>query len=133
MSSFVSLYIATAAVFFVIDFIWLSVMGQRFYAVHMGEIMREKPLMAVAGGFYLVYVVGVVVFAAQPAQGDVVKAALLGGLLGLIAYGTYDLTNLATLKSFPPIVAAVDIVWGTLLTGVSAAAGVFIVNLVRGG
>ncbi|MFP4313416.1 MAG: DUF2177 family protein, partial [Alphaproteobacteria bacterium] len=77
--------------------------------------------------FYCVYVVGVVVFAVQPAlqSGEWVTALSYGALLGLVAYGTYDFTNLSTLKDWPWQVSAVDIVWGTSLTALSAVLGFF--------
>jgi len=80
----------------------------------------------VAGLFYLAYLVGVVILVSAPAEGDIVKALLMGAVLGFVAYGTYDLTNLSTVAGFSPKVAVVDMAWGTLLTAVSAAGGVWI-------
>jgi uncharacterized membrane protein len=69
--------------------------------------------------FYLLFIVGMLIFAVRPAilPGRPDEALLLGALLGLISYATYDLTNLATLKDWPLVVTVVDLVWGTVLGG----------------
>jgi uncharacterized membrane protein len=43
-----------------------------------------------------------------------------GALLGFVAYATYDLTNLATLKGFSAKIVAIDLAWGTALTALVA-------------
>ena len=128
-------YLGTAIVFFAIDFVWLAFIAKSFYAQQLGPLMRESPNLTVAGVFYVVYVVGVVVFAVMPAvRADSWTTALvLGALLGLVAYGTYDATNLATLKNWPTIVSIVDVIWGTVLTAGSATAGYFVVRLLTPG
>lgn len=95
--------------------------------------MTDKPNLAIAGLFYLFYVVGVVILAVYPAleKQSWSTALIYGGLLGLVAYGTYDITNLATLKNWPPIVAVVDIIWGTLLTASVATISYFITVALR--
>jgi uncharacterized membrane protein len=125
---YVWLYLLSLVVFLGIDAVWLGVMSSRFYNPQLGDLMRDKPNLAVALVFYLVYVVGVLVLAVIPGvdAGSLGKAILFGALLGLVAYGTYDFTNLATVRGFPAIVAAVDVVWGTVLTGTVAAAGYMI-------
>ncbi|WP_291859955.1 DUF2177 family protein [Bradyrhizobium sp.] len=117
-------YIATGAVFLGADYVWLSrTMG--FYKNSIGHLLSEKPNLVAATAFYLIYVVGMVVFAVMPAarNDSWVSAVLLGGLLGLVAYATYDLTNLATLSRWPLIVTVVDLMWGTFVTALSALAG----------
>lgn len=120
------LYVACAVVFFPLDFIWLSTMGKTFYQREIGSLLLPNPNLAIAGVFYLAYLVGVVALVAAPAEGDILRALLYGAILGFVAYGTYDLTNLSTVKGFTPAVAIVDMAWGTALTGVTAAAGVWI-------
>lgn len=87
--------------------------------------MAASPKLGVALLFYLVYVVGVLVLVVLPAldAGSLAKAVLGGALLGLVAYGTYDITNLSTIQGWPVIVAVVDLAWGTTLTAVVSAAG----------
>jgi len=126
MTKYLILYAACALIFFPIDFIWLSTMGKTFYQKELGSLLLPNPNLVVAGLFYLAYLVGVVVLVAAPAEGDVGKALLLGALLGFVAYGTYDLTNLSTVNGFTPAVALVDMAWGTVLTAVTAAGGVWV-------
>jgi uncharacterized membrane protein len=122
-------YVATAIVFFALDFIWLST-AMKFYREQLGGLLLDQPNLAVAAAFYVVYVVGLVVLAVLPAaeNGTWVNALLAGALLGLVAYGTYDFTNLSTLKGWSVAVSLVDLAWGTFLSGVSATAGYFIVR-----
>ncbi len=128
MARYMSLYLASAVVFFVIDFVWLSLAGPTLYKREIGQLLLEQPNLLVAAGFYLFYVLGLVILVTAPANGDVVKALLMGAVLGFVAYGTYDLTNLSTMRGFTPTIAAIDMAWGTFLTAISAAAGVFLVN-----
>lgn len=126
MTKYLILYAACAAIFFPLDFIWLSTMGKTFYQKELGSLLLPNPNLVIAGLFYLAYLVGVVILVAAPAEGDVLKALLFGAVLGFVAYGTYDLTNLSTVKGFSPAVAAIDMAWGTALTAISAAGGVWI-------
>ncbi|PXA89062.1 DUF2177 domain-containing protein [Nostoc sp. 3335mG] len=123
VTRYLILYAATAIVFFPLDFIWLSTMGKSFYTRELGSLLLEKPNLVIAGLFYLAYVAGTVALVAAPAEGDVMKALVFGAILGFVAYGTYDLTNLSTVAGFSWKVAAVDMAWGTFLTATSAAAG----------
>lgn len=118
-------YAATLAAFLVIDFLWLGVAAKRFYAAQLGPLLRAHFNLPAVGAFYLVYVAGIVYFAVMPAlaEGSLATAALNGALLGLLAYGTYDMTNLATLKGWPLAMSLVDMAWGSCLTGGSAAVG----------
>lgn len=115
-------YLATAFVFLAIDYVWLAYIAKDFYARSIGHLMREVPDFGAAAGFYLIYVAGVVFFAVLPAE-SWKGAALRGALLGLLAYGTYDMTNLATLKGWPWKMAAVDMAWGMFLTASAALGG----------
>ena len=115
-------YGVTAIVFLGLDYVWLAWVAKDFYARSLGPLMREAPDFMAAGVFYLFYVAGIVFFAAMPAESW--KGALArGALLGLLAYGTYDMTNLATLKGWPWRMAAVDMAWGATLTALAALGG----------
>ena len=116
---FVPLYFVTLAVFFLIDMVWLGLAAKSFYRRHLGALMAPKVVCPAAILFYLLFIAGLIVFAVRPAlaAGAPVRALVLGALLGLIAYATYDLTNLATLKDWPVVVTVVDLVWGTALGG----------------
>jgi len=124
-AAFVKLYFATLMVFLAIDMVWLGVLAKGFYQRHIGDLLRPDVRWGAALLFYLIFVGGVLLFAVLPAleRASFRHAVLLGGLFGMIAYATYDLTNLATLRGFPPIVAVVDMVWGFVLTAVVAGAG----------
>lgn len=116
-------YALTAACFLGLDAAWLSLTVGRLYRPRMGALLLDPPRLGVAGGFYLLYVAGVVVFAVLPAlrEGDWTRATWAGALLGLVAYGTYDMTNLATLRGFPASIAVIDMVWGTVATATAAS------------
>ena len=118
-------YLAALLFLLVVDMVWLGLLMTNQYQEWIGPLMREQPLLAPAAAFYLLYPVGVVVFATRPAlqQKNWQQAALLGALFGLVAYGTYDLSNLATLKGWPLQLTLVDMVWGAALSCGSALAG----------
>lgn len=121
----VALYLLTALGFFAIDFVWLTRIAQGFYQTHLGHLLRQDPVVWAAVGFYALYLVGVVVFAVLPGleAGTVSRAVLLGGLFGLVAYATFDLTCMALFRDFPVIVVVVDLAWGTVLTSGTATIG----------
>lgn len=115
----------TFVVLLVIDMIWLGVIAKSMYQEAMGDLMSPNPRLAFAAVFYLAYPIGLLVFAIVPglaAQG-VMRAALMGGLFGLFCYATYDLTNLAVIRNWPLALSFIDIAWGTVVSGVAAAAG----------
>lgn len=115
----------TFVVLLVIDMAWLGFVAKGMYQQGMGELMSPQPRLAFAAVFYLLYPVGLVIFAIQPgieAQ-SVMRAAVLGGLFGMFCYGTYDLTNLAVIRNWPLGLSFIDIAWGALVSGVAAAAG----------
>lgn len=101
-----------------IDAVWLTTMAPKFYRKHMSGMLRKKPDFLAAVIFYLIYILGIIVFALSPAlqEGSILYALGLGGLLGFVMYATYDLTNQSTLKNWPKIVTVVDLAWGTFIT-----------------
>ncbi len=127
---YVIAYVSAAVVFLGLDYIWLSRVAIGFYRSQIGGLMLAQPNFIAAGMFYLVYVVGIVYFAVVPAlqNGSWMTAAFSGALLGLLAYGTYDMTNLATLKGWTVAMSAVDMAWGTVLTGTAATAAYFVAS-----
>lgn len=134
MGLYIVAYVATAAVFFGLDFIWLGKVATGFYRSQLGDMMLERPNFTAAGIFYLIYVAGLVYFAVQPylSGGSWGQAFIAGAILGLIAYGTYDMTNLATLKNWPLVMSLVDMAWGTVLSGTAAALGLLITRKLMG-
>lgn len=123
-------YLVTAVIFLGIDALWLSRVALGMYRRELGGLLLNKPNLAISGLFYLLFVLGVVVLAVVPALngGGWTQALWMGAVLGLAAYGTYDITNLATLKGWSLTVTLADLAWGTVLTGVSAAAATAIVT-----
>jgi uncharacterized membrane protein len=123
----------TAIVFLGLDFLWLTTIALGLYRRELGDLLLEKPSLAISAGFYLVYVAGIVFFCVMPALngGSWLTALGTGAVLGLVAYGTYDITNLATLKNWSTTVAVADLAWGTALTAVAAAAGTALTGLIR--
>lgn len=134
MMTYAVAYLSTAIVFFGLDFLWLGRVATGFYRSQLGDLMRERPDLVAAGLFYLAYVAGIVYFAVSPALagGGLRQAALSGAILGLIAYGTYDITNLATLRNWPLAMSLVDLAWGTLLTATAATAGAWLTQKILG-
>jgi uncharacterized membrane protein len=111
----------------VLDMIWLSTVGNAIYRPRLGALLLADPVLWAAALFYLVYVLGALVFAVLPAMMERSwrHALFFGALFGLFAYATYDLTNLATLRGWSVLVAFLDILWGMILTGIAATAGYF--------
>lgn len=124
-------YGGTALVFFTLDMLWLTVLGIGFYRAEIGALLLERPNLVPAVLFYLFYVAGLVGFAVLPAlnAGSWVWALVAGVALGLIAYGTYDMTNLATLRGWSLQISLIDMAWGGFLSGISALAGYYAVKL----
>lgn len=126
-------YLATGLSFAAIDAAWLSKMGPTFYKSQLGEMMLARPRFDAAIAFYLIYIAGIVFFAVAPAfghGGTGWKTALgYGAVLGFFAYATYDLTNRATLSTWPWKLTLVDMAWGTFLTGAAATAGFLVTRL----
>lgn len=120
----ITTYALTGLCFALIDSIWLRTMYMRLYQPELGEVLgglRLGPAIA----FYLIYIAGMMWFAVGPAlaNGRWQTALVQGAVLGFLCYATYDLTNYATLKVWSFKVTALDILWGTFLTGSAALAG----------
>lgn len=110
-----------------LDFLWLSNTSGPLYHRAVGAVMADNPNMAAAVAFYLIYILGILVFAVRPAlaSGDWRTAAIFGALFGFFAYATYDLTNLATLKVWSLRISLIDMAWGAALTATTAGIAAF--------
>jgi uncharacterized membrane protein len=115
---FIKLYLIALSIFLGIDMVWLLFVAKQFYAKHLGYLMSSTPNLIAAFLFYLLFIVGLVLFVITPAidNNSILQAALLGALFGLVTYATYDLTNLATIKDWPLLITIVDLAWGTVLS-----------------
>ncbi|GAA0399214.1 MULTISPECIES: DUF2177 family protein [Pseudomonas] len=115
-------YLGTLLAFLVLDGLWLGVLVGPTYKSLLGPLMLDQPRLLPAVLFYLLYVVGCVVFVVLPSVGWQ-RAARLGALLGLVAYGTYDLSNWATLQGWSAGLAVMDMAWGIVLTAACCTFG----------
>ena len=117
-------FLVVAAAFAVIDAIWLKTMNP-FYRGQIGELLADRPNLGYAVVFYVIYIAGIVFFALRPALdgGSWLSAVGYGAALGAFGYATYDLTNAATLKTWPLQLIIVDILWGAALTALATLAG----------
>ena len=131
MVQYATAYVATALVFLAVDYVWLSKVATRFYFDRIGHLLMDKPNMAAAGAFYIIYVVGIVVFAVAPAlkSESLATAVVYGAMFGFFTYATYDVTNYATLRNWPVIVTIVDVAWGSVLSAFSAGMGYTLTRL----
>jgi len=124
--SYLVAYGAVVVVFLAIDAVWLKTVMRPLFERYVADMLRDDPRLGAAAGFYLIYCAGVVYFAVLPAAeagGGPAMAARDGAILGLIAYGTYEATNYATLKGWDWRMVTIDVIWGTVLTAAAAAAG----------
>ena len=128
ISFYLKLYALTVPVFFTIDLIWLGVVAKGFYQKNLKYILSPDVNWTAAIVFYLIYIVGILVFAVLPgfAKDSWQHAALWGALFGFFTYATYDLTNLALLKDWPLNIVIVDILWGMVLCSVVAITSFYI-------
>jgi len=127
-------YVSTLVVFVAIDFVWLSVMANVLYRPALGDMLAAdfRPVPAVL--FYLIYAAGLTFFAVRPGlvTAKFGTSFLYGALLGFVAYATYDLTNQATLASWSTTLTIADLIWGSVLSAVSACAGHWITEKLNG-
>jgi uncharacterized membrane protein len=126
-------YALTFVVFFIVDMAWLGFIAKDLYKKYLGDFLSEQINWTAAVVFYLLFIVGVFIFAIMPSveKNSVVSAVTLGALFGFFTYATYDLTNLATLKGWPITIVFIDILWGSVLTAIVSTAGFYIVKYVQ--
>ncbi len=125
MAFYIKLYFATLFAFFVIDIAWLGLVARTFYRKQLEFLLSPTTNWAAAIIFYLLFIVGILVFVVLPGLEDnSLQATILrAALFGLVTYATYDLTNLATMKNWPLLVTIVDLAWGTVLSIVVSCVG----------
>jgi uncharacterized membrane protein len=123
MEKYIFSYIIATLSFFVIDILWLGLIARNFYRNQIGHLMADDVNWPAAIIFYLLFILGIVIFAVSPAldTGKLSTALIYGALFGFFTYATYDLTNLATLKDWPILMVVIDIAWGTFLSAAVAS------------
>jgi len=133
MKSIIFSYLLTFLVFLMVDLLWLGVIAKNIYKKYLGNFLSDRVNWTAAFIFYIIYVVGISVFAIYPAVhlGSAYNAMLMGALFGFFTYATYDLTNLATLKGWPLPIVIIDIIWGSVLGAMVSFSGFYIVRWVH--
>jgi uncharacterized membrane protein len=127
---FLTHYLITFIVFFAIDIVWLTLIARKLYARYLGYIMATNVNWIAAVLFYLLFIVGLLVFVIEPAlaKPDLAQLIFRAALFGLITYATYDLTNLATLKDWPLNITIIDLFWGTSLSTLVSVISVWLIG-----
>jgi uncharacterized membrane protein len=129
LKRYVVLYLATLIVLVPVDFLFLGVVAKGFFTSQVGNMLGEIRL-APAVLFYLLYVVGILVFVSGPLEARWQSTLLYGALFGLLCYATFDLTSLSLLRHWTWPVALLDVSWGTFVTALSSTAGLLVANYI---
>jgi uncharacterized membrane protein len=132
MKVFAITYFISLLLLLIFDAIWLLFIIKDFVSKSIGHLMAENVKVFPVLIFYPLYALAITVLVVFPAiNGDfsILKVLLFGGLLGLAAYGAYDLTNHATLTSWPAVMSVVDMSWGMIVTGGVSLLSFYLVNL----
>ncbi len=121
-------FIFVSTIFLIIDVLWLSITVKSLYRPALGDLLKDKPVMWAAVLFYIIYMIGVALIILKPALANdsILQALWTGVVLGVVAYGTYNLTNMATVKNWSASIVWIDMLWGGFLTGFSSAVGIYL-------
>ena len=126
------LYLSTAAIFLILDAIMLTLVMKPLFSRHIGPLMLTDIRMVPAAAFYAAYVAGLIYLVSIPALKTGAPVLIPAAIIGAMAYGTYEFTSYAIMKDWHWQMVATDTIWGTVLTGLSAWAGVAITRAVTG-
>lgn len=127
MLKYAAVYLALLLTMALVDALWLRVIAVSLYEDAMGPLLSTSPNLFAAAAFYLLFPLGLLIFAVLPAEASagVLQVAAKGALFGFFCYATYDLTNLAVVKGWPAGISIIDMAWGAFLSGLASAAGKF--------
>lgn len=127
MKAILTAYFVAGVTLLSVDLAWLGYVARDLYRREMGSLLAENFSIVPAAAFYLLYVAAIVYFAVSPAirTGQWSDAILPGAILGLVAYGTYDLTALAVVRDWPVRLSIIDMAWGTFLTALTAGVAAY--------
>lgn len=119
-------FAVTAVVFLILDAVWLGAMTRNLYQREIGDLLLPKPNFGAAAIFYVIYTAGLVHFCVVPGVigQSALRGLVSGGVFGIVAYATYDLTNLATLKGWSTTLVLIDIAWGAFASAVASTVAV---------
>ena len=128
IKSLLTAFIFASIIFLIIDVIWLSITVKALYRPHLGGLLRDQPIMWAAVLFYLIYMIGLSLIILRPAliNDSILQAFWTGIIFGVVAYGTYNLTNMATIKNWSSTIVMIDMIWGGILTGFSSAIAIYL-------
>ncbi len=127
MKRYAFLYLATFIVLIPIDFLFLGTVAKSFFTSQVGDMLGEIRL-APAILFYLLYVVGILIFVSGSPDATWQSTLLYGALFGFFCYATFELTSLSLLKHWTWPVVFVDVAWGTFVTAVASTLGLLIAD-----
>lgn len=126
-------YVILLVIFLAIDMVWLLGIAKGLYAQKLGYLMAARPNLPAALLFYLLFAAGLQFFVVNPAlvSGNWLSALLPGLFFGLVTYATYDLTNLATVKDWPVLITVLDLLWGSVVSGLTSLLGFWLIRLFK--
>ena len=127
MKRTIILYVATLLVIVPIDFLFLGLVAKGFFTSQVGDMLGTIRL-APAILFYLLYVVGILIFVSASPGATWQSTLLYGALFGFFCYATFELTSMSLLKHWTWPVVVVDVAWGAFVTAVSSTLGLLIAN-----
>ncbi len=134
MAVYALAYVLVLIIFIIFDSIWLASTTRSLYRPVLGEMLVDQLRVAPAAVFYLLYPLGIEIFAVVPGlkAGSIQPAIVYGALFGFFAYATYDLTNFATLRHWTAHITVIDLAWGAFATGASATIAYALTKAVAG-
>ncbi len=130
LSQYILVYFISTVIFFAIDMVWLGFIAKDFYRKQIGHLLSDTVQWPVAISFYLLFLLGLLIFVIAPAieSRSFSHALIFGALFGFFTYATYDLTNWSTLRDWPALVSIDDIAWGTILSATVATTTYWVVT-----
>ena len=124
------LYAVTTVIFLGLDAVMLNLHMQPLFQRFLGDQILAEIRIVPAGLFYLAYTAGLIYLVSLPALKTGSAIIIPAAIIGAMAYGTYEFTSYAIMKSWSPILVVNDLAWGTVLTAFSAWAGVAITRAI---
>jgi uncharacterized membrane protein len=125
--SYLIAYLATFGVFLIADYLGLSYIMKPLFERNIGDQMLDEFRVLPAFLFYAFLIFVVMWFVGWPALDEGKSLLWVFGsaaLIGAASYGTYEFTNYAVMRDWTATMVAVDLTWGTVITGATAVAGV---------
>ncbi len=127
MSTIVT-YLSMLIFFLIVDAIMIIKVINPMFRENIGEVMKEDINLVIAAIFYLFFVIGIYWFGTNTGikSNSVFLGVASAVFLGLLAYGTYEITNYVTIKGWTTKMAIMDILWGGILSGMTAYVGILV-------